>query len=572
MSALPAPLKIALPLAAPLALVPQAATYALSFNFDYDSAVPEALQLAAEEAAGRWSNSLKDDVTVNVRLEFADLSAAGNVLGGVRPGKVTFKYEDYADALFRDAISNNDLLGLDSLPLSSKGRQVVQNFRTGELSFEKARKANLESKEFAFLMDGQFAKGNGSNADFVDNNGNNNNKKVQLTRAQAKALNLRNPHERALDALITINRNVDWDFDGSDRIAGNRYDPVTVIKHEIGHALGAVSGVDTLDFLASTGSQPIDDGSDIEKNKFSYLTPMDFYRYSNKSADLGVADLTIGGSEKYFSLDGGKSAVTDELGRTAYFSTGSLDSQGDGYQGSHWKNSSDPFGVMNPTLEPGQSIDISQLDLTLLDTVGWDLQDSYVERAAAVGIDWNALKSQLASDRQLVISELSNKWSDDIPALDAAIEEFSADIELKFQQKLQEKFDELTKKAKDDEKQKKLAKEREKFYESVGKEAEKRNKELRKLPEDIYEIDEEVREWLDLPVDELSEEMQEANSAEINRLANIVKALPTEERTAVESKLEVSVAAFADKPNKLVKELLDSSGPANPIGRSYFRW
>lgn len=562
-------------MAVPLALVPQPATKALTFNFDFGSGVPQELQTAAQEAANLWSPLLKDNATVRLRVDYSDLSAAGSVLGGVQPGKVKVKYEDYVDALFNDAVSTNDFQGIASMPLSAEGREVLYEHQRGDYDKDEAE---LKSKEFGFLMDGQFANGYRSNGqknrnsvpDFLDNDGNDNNKNVQLTRANAKALSLLKQNDDALDGLITINSNVDWDFDRGDGVSRDRFDIVTVMQHEIGHALGIVSGVDTLDFLAST-SGPIDN-EDIEKGKFSYLMPMDFYRYSDESKNLGVMDMTIGGGRKYFSLDGGQTPVKDEFGRAANFSTGSLKSEGDGYQGSHWKANGNPFGVMNPILESGQSIDISQLDLTLLDAIGWDLENSNAKRAAVIGLDWDDFTGELQRDRQSVVNSIVARWEDDIPELEAALSEASSDIELKFQEKLQEKFDKLTDKLEDEKDAKDRYKEISKFYEDVDEEAEKRNKELTKLPEKIAKIDKEVRKWLELPADKLAKEMQKADGATINRLSNVVKSLPSGERSAAELKLESAVARFADDPDELVEDLLDTSGPANPIGWSYYRW
>lgn len=579
-SSLRLPILATLPLAAAfsitLALVPQPEAQAISFNFDFGSGVSDDFQRAAQEAAGLWSNVLQDDVVVDLRLEYSDLSTAGSVLGGAQPAKVKVKYEDYTNALFKDAISSTDFLGLDALQLSAKDREELQAFQSGQLLPEAVK---LESKEFSFLMDSSFAKGKDnqkdrqyvtSGLDFIDANGNNNNKSIQLTRAQAKALNLVKPNSDRLDGLITLNSATSWDFDRSDGVDADKYDATSVLLHEIGHVLGVVSGVDTLEFLAST-SEP-DELAETEKNKFSYLTPLDFYRYSAESAELGVMDATLGGSEKYFSLDGGKTAVEDEFGREAYFSNGGFAFDGDGYQGSHWQAGDLPLGVMNPVLQAGQTLDISQLDLTLLDVVGWDLEDATPERAAALGIDWQAFTDELASDRQVVVDELLTEWGDEIPQLEAALSEASSDAELKFRQKLQKEFDALSKKLDKETDPQKRSKEVDKFYQKIDKEAEKRNQSLQKLPKEIYKVDDEVRSWLALPVDKLSEEMSKADGATINRLSNVVKSLPADEQESISLKLEEAVALFADEPSKLVEDLLDTSGPANPVGWSYFRW
>ena len=559
---------IAIPLSVPLAIADQAPAQALSFRFDFDSNVSNEFQLATQQAADQWSAVLKDDVVIDLRIEYSDLSSAGSVLGGTQPGKVKVKYDDYVSALLRDAISDTDFMALDSLQLSSKGRESLQEFQAGAIS---ANKAKLESKEFAFLMDGQFAKGRRSQPNFIDNNGNNNNKNVLLTRAQAKALRLEDTQKRGLDGLIKINSSIDWDTDRSNGVDSDKYDIATVLQHEIGHALGVVSGVDALDFLAAT-SEPDSEPDEIEKNKFSYLTPLDFYRYSEESADLGVMDLTLGG-EKYFSLDGGKSAVTDEQGRRADFSTGSPSSGGDGYQGSHWKASSAPLGVMNPILSKGQSIDISELDLTLLDSVGWNLTDTNAQRAAAIGLDWDDLTQNLARDRDAAKSQIFVEWSSDIPEIEAALGEASVELEGKFRLKLQEKFDNLVEKVESESNLGKRQEEIAKFYGEIEKEAAGRNKKLRELPKDIYKTDQEVRKWLTLSAEDLAKKLQDADGATMNRLSNIVKSSPRKERDDLEEKLEDALGQFVQKPNKLVDELLETSGPANPIRWGYaYRW
>ena len=549
-------LPTALAVGLPLTLISQSPASALTFRLDFDRSVPDDFQVAAREAADMWSAVLKDDVVVDLKIEYGDLSSAGAVLGGAQPGKVKVKYEDYVDALYQDSISATDLSAVSSLPLSSEGREFLQS----SPSVAASKKAKLKSEEFAFLMDGRFGRGRDKGASFIDNNGSANNKNVLLTKAQAKALGLaENKGKKGLDGLIKLNSSVDWDTNRRDGIAGDRYDASSVLQHEIAHVLGVVSGVDSLGFLAAA-SEPVD----LDKNKFSYLTPMDFYRYSSRSAELGVADLTLGGDEKYFSLDGGKTAIRDENGQIAYFSTGSLSVGGDGYQGSHWKSSSTPLGVTNPVLKKGQTIDISKLDLMLLDSVGWNTEDNNVQRAAEIGLDLPAVTGEIARDRSALTDRLVQEWGNDLPALEAALNDAAVEADLEFQQKFTKELDDLIEKMEKDG-SKDRDKEFSKFREKVQKEADKRNDEIRKLPEEISEIDEEVREWLTFSTDKLSEKVEKANGAEINRLANIVKAAPAAERAALEPKLANAFAQFSEKPDKLLEDLLDSSGPANPF-------
>ncbi len=563
---------MALALALPGALTLQPAAQALSFRFDFAGNPSEEFQTAAREAADLWSSVLKDNVTVDLRIEYGDLSSVDSVLGGALPGKVQVDYDQYVSALLRDSVSSNDFLALNNLQLSSQDYELIQEFQAGAFNTQKGD-LKVNSNKFAFLMDGQFSRSPNSGSsnsnrenqpDFIDRNGNGNNRTVLLTNAQARALGLVDTQQKALDSIIKINSGINWDFSRKDGVDSDKYDLSSVLQHEIGHALGVTSGVDALDFLAAA-TGPVD----IEENRFSYLTPLDFYRYSEKSAGLGVMDLTLGGDEKYFSLDGGKSAVTNAQGQKAYFSTGSLRLGGDGHQGSHWKaDSLNPLGVMNPILNKGQSINISELDTTLLDSIGWNLENTSDKRAAALGIDWVGFTNGLASDRQAVKSSLITQWNSRIPGLESALNEASSEIEGEFRQTLEKKFDELADKLEGKGSKGKSSgnKEINSFYSDIRKAASKRNEALNKLPQKIYENDLKIREWLALPTDALADKLEKADGQTINRLASIIRASSPTERALLEPKLENALAQFTEKPSELVKKLLDSSGPVNPVG------
>ena len=118
--------------------------------------------------------------------------------------------------------------------------------------------------------------------------------------------------------------------------SGKGGDLVGIAEHEIGHLLGFVSGVD--------------DGS-------RYQTVLDWFRYGA----AGQRSLTKG-APAYFSLDGGTTAL-------ASFSEGVND------QASHWLDgtlSDGAWAVMNPEVGAGVTRDITRLDVTALDAIGWD--------------------------------------------------------------------------------------------------------------------------------------------------------------------------------------------------------
>lgn len=85
-----------------------------------------------------------------------------------------------------------------------------------------------------------------------------------------------------MDAKITFNSDFTWDFDPSDGINSGAIDFVGVAIHEIGHALGFISGVDVLDINAGAANA----------NDFQYVSPLDLYRFSTDSYNLGAIDWT----------------------------------------------------------------------------------------------------------------------------------------------------------------------------------------------------------------------------------------------------------------------------------------
>lgn len=162
------------------------------------------------------------------------------------------------------------------------------------------------------------------------------------------------------DGSVTFSSSFDWDFDTRDGVTAGSFDFVAVAIHEIGHALGFRSGVDTYDnnvnFNGNLGG-------------FALMSVWDVFRYSQQSAALGVNDWAIGGNP-YFSIDGGKTAYNGD----AYLSTGRTN--GNGQQASHWLDTPpSPYvlGLLDPTLARGQIGSITALDLAAYDAMGWNV-------------------------------------------------------------------------------------------------------------------------------------------------------------------------------------------------------
>jgi hypothetical protein len=196
-----------------------------------------------------------------------------------------------------------------------------------------------------------------------------NNRSLDINTANAKAMGLIVSNPSASDASIKFSSNFTWDFDRSDGITAGTFDFVGIAAHEIGHALGFVSGVDIVDSVSGNGPNS---GADLngvqgglgELDAFAIYSTLDLFRYSSASLLLGadVLDGAYGGTS-FLSIDGG----TTNLG---LFSTGAFN--GDGRQASHFKDNLG-LGIMDPTAAPGELLSITTLDVRAFDVIGWDL-------------------------------------------------------------------------------------------------------------------------------------------------------------------------------------------------------
>jgi hypothetical protein len=214
-----------------------------------------------------------------------------------------------------------------------------------------------------------------------DTDGSYNNSVIGLTSANAKALGYVFTDPNLVDGDITFSSDFGFDFDPSDGIGEYQYDFLGVAIHEIGHALGFVSGVDDYDVLGTGGPLAnevcFDDGTlckNYPANDDWFGETLDLFRYSA----AGQLDWTTG-TDSYFSIDGGATAF-----KNALFSTGSYN--GDGNQASHWidnlyaprtnpgcSNVVTPgIGIMNPTLGNCEMAVVTALDLAAFDAIGFN--------------------------------------------------------------------------------------------------------------------------------------------------------------------------------------------------------
>ena len=311
----------------------QLSSQGLQFNLIPADGMSQQAIDAFQQAADLFSAMFTDDIIVNINIDFKSLSTG--ILGSSSFTLQRYTYSQVLDALTNDQTGTNDNIAVNNLPTGS-GLDVYIN-----------RTSNNPN-------------GSGSPVPYLDNDSDANNSKICITTSNAKALGLLSADDVAVNATIIFNSQYTWDFDRSDGITAGTYDFVGCAMHEIAHALGFTSGVDFLD-----------DSPGLPDNTYTYISTLDLYRFSDNSISAGAdIDWTADTRSKFFSIDGGVTAI-------ATFSTGV--NFGDGYENSHWKDNLG-FGIMDPTIAPGEFMDITNLDMIAWDVIGWDLASISVQQ------------------------------------------------------------------------------------------------------------------------------------------------------------------------------------------------
>lgn len=315
----------ALALAASLAgLAPAAQALDIIFTDVGATAMSSEQFSAFQSAAAFWQRRLTDNVTVHINIGFDNLGAM--TLGTTTWAQREVGYGELRGLLAADATSAVD------------GSAVAHLQPGASLSFV-ATQPGLTTR--------------------LDNDGSVNNRVLKLTTANAKALGLdvatsaTNP-----DATIRFaNSYADsFAYSRAQALPYDKIDFVTLAEHEIGHALGFVSGVDSIDTCIGQTTQCGGAGG-LEGRAWYYA--LDMFRYSAP----GTLDVSVGGATRpYLSVDGGATAVQT-------FATGR--NHGDGTQASHFSDGSGT--LMGPYVPYGQAYDATSRDLLALDAIGWNV-------------------------------------------------------------------------------------------------------------------------------------------------------------------------------------------------------
>lgn len=303
---------------AAIATIFAGSAHAITFDLVFAAGTSAQAQGGFVAAANSWAALFNDPITI--RLDVGTQSMGGSVLGFASSNSSSKSYTTVRNAMIGDQLGADDIQAVSTLAAGSTFMAQTNRFTdnpagAGSLSLFTASLTNLD-----------------------------------VNTANQKALGIFTGSAASFDAQIRFNSDFAFDYDTSDGFAAGAFDFVGIAVHEIGHALGFVSGVDYVDSNSSAGDS---------STQFAWANTLDLFRYSA----AGVRHLGAGTEAKYFSIDSGAT------GQAALFSLGTQ--RGDGRQASHWKDSLG-IGIMDPTFAPEQLGIITANDIRAMDVIGYN--------------------------------------------------------------------------------------------------------------------------------------------------------------------------------------------------------
>lgn len=265
---------------------------------------------AAQAAASSWESLFSNNITITVQMSFASLG--GGILGSASTMEVLDGYSDVSSRLNAQS--------------SQPGKSALANLPSASTLMSTTLPAGYTVANTAGVPN------------------------LLLSTADAKALGI--SVSVPYDATIELATGY---YPGylTGSLAGSSYDFQSVVTHELGHALGFISGEDQVDMDLHQGST----------SASIFLTPLDLFRFAG-----AVPGDFMNTARDLYPATG---AQVLSNGVTTYqASTGAY--TGDGYQASHWLETAPAIGVMQPALG-GSPQGITPGDIWAFQMIGYDL-------------------------------------------------------------------------------------------------------------------------------------------------------------------------------------------------------